>query len=132
MSPDILNKTNDLFYKEEAYSIVGAAMAVHRELGCGFLEAVYHEALLIELKLRDIPFQSEVELPIVYRGHQLKKKYCADIICYDKIVIELKAVNHLDISFQSQVLNYLKATGFKLGLLINFGEESLKYQRIVY
>lgn len=88
--------------------------------------------MLIELKLRSIPHESEVELPIVYKGHRLKKKYCADIICYDKTIVELKAVNNLDSSHQSQVLNYLKATGFKLGLLINFGEESLKYQRIVY
>ena len=127
-----LLQDNNLIYKEEAYKIIGAAMAVHSELGCGFLEAIYHEALLLEFDMQGIPYNSEVELTIEYKGIELKKKYCADIICYDKIIVELKAINTLDSVHESQVLNYLKATNFKLGLLINFGEESLKYKRMVF
>ena len=120
----------DLIYKQEAFKIIGAAMVVHRELGCGFLEAIYHEALLFEFELQEIPYFSEVELAISYKGTELKKKYYADIICYDKILVEIKAVNSLDSSHESQVLNYLKATGYKLGILINFGEQSLTYKRL--
>ncbi len=128
--PDLL-KNKELIYKEDAYKIVGACMAVHRELGCGFLEAVYAEALEMEFEKQNIPFQREVSVIIKYKGKALKKSYIADFICYDKIILELKAVNSLDTVHESQVLNYLKATGFKLGLLVNFGEQSLKYKRIV-
>jgi len=127
---DLLEK-NKLIYKEESYKIIGAAMQVHSELGCGFLESVYHEALLLEFELQKIPYKSEVEINIKYKGIELRKKYYADIICFDKIIVELKACNSLDTSHESQVLNYLKATGYKLGLLINFGEPSLKYKRLV-
>jgi GxxExxY protein len=120
----------DLIYKEEAYKIIGAAMAVHRELGHGFLEAVYQEAFEIELGLQGIPFESEVALPIDYKEIRLKKQYYADFICYNKIIVETKALNGLDTAHESQLLNYLKATGFKLGLLINFGSPSLQYKRM--
>ena len=126
-----LLEQKELVYKEEAYKIVGAAMTVHRELGYGFLEAVYAEALEMELRAQNIPYKREVPISIEYKGKPLKKSYVADFICYDKIIIELKAVNYLESVHEAQVLNYLKATGYKLGILINFGEQSLKYKRIV-
>ena len=121
----------DIIFKEEAYKVIGAAMNVHRELGCGFLEAVYAEALEIEFKDQNIPYKREFPLQIKYKEQPLKKSYVADYICYDKIIVELKATSFLESSNEAQVLNYLKATGFKLGLLINFGEQTLKYKRIV-
>jgi GxxExxY protein len=127
--PDLPNK--NLIYKEESYAIIGAAMAVHNELGPGFLEAIYQEALEIEFQERNIPFTREKLLTVNYKGRTLEKKYNADFVCYNKIIVETKALNCLDTSNQSQVLNYLKATRYKLGILINFGEESLKYKRIV-
>ena len=127
--PDLPNK--NLIYKEESYAIIGAAMAVHNELGPGFLEAIYQEALEIEFQERNIPFTREKLLTVNYKGRTLEKKYYADFVCYNKIIVETKALNCLDTSNQSQVLNYLKATRYKLGILINFGEESLKYKRIV-
>ena len=111
-----------LFYQNESYAIRGAAMKVYNTLGCGFLEAVYQEALEIEFNKLGIPYEREKELEIVYDGVVLNKKYVADFVCYDKIILELKAVKELDDSHRSQVFNYLKATGFKLGLLINFGK----------
>ena len=129
--PNLLNNYPKLIYKQEAYNIFGAAMAVHRELGCGFLDAVYAEALNIEFKKRNIPFYTEVPLTIRYSGKELNKKYYADFVCYNKIIVEIKAVKAFDDIHLAQVFNYLKATGFKLGLLINFGKESLEYQRII-
>ncbi len=120
-----------MIYKDEAFKIIGASMKVHSELGCGFLEQVYQEALEIELKKQNIPFNRESPLTIIYDGVKLNKQYFADFICYDKIILELKAVKELDNIHEAQVFNYLKATGFKLGLLINFGETSLHYKRIV-
>ena len=106
-------------------------MEVHRELGCGFLEAVYHEALALEFIRKDIPFQQEVKLEVSYKGKTLSKFYEADFICYNRIILEIKAINELSGIHESQVINYLKATGFKLGLLINFGAESIEYKRLV-
>ena len=108
-------------------------MQVYNTLGAGFLEAVYQEALEIELSKRDIPFEREKELTITYDGIQLQQTYRADFVCYDKIIVELKAVSELDDAHRAQVHNYLKATGYKLGLLINFcNPDELKYERIVY
>jgi len=123
---------NKLIYKQEAFEIIGAAMEVHTELGNGFLEAVYHEALEIEFLKRGIPYTREAKLKIDYKGIILEKNYTADFTCYDKIIVEIKALSELNTVHESQVLNYLKATGFKLGLLINFGETSLKYKRLVH
>lgn len=120
-----------MIYKEEAYKIVGAAMKVHSQLGCGFLEQVYQEAFEIELKKQNIPFSREAQLSINYDGIELNKKYIADFICYNKIIVELKAVSELTNIHEAQIFNYLKATGFKLGLLINFGDSSLEYKRLV-
>jgi GxxExxY protein len=126
-----VDKTQAIIYKEEAYKVIGAAMKVHQVLGCGFLEAIYSEALEIEFNDQNIPYKREISLNVHYKGQLLNKSYVADYICYNKIIVELKAVNYLESLHDSQVLNYLKATGFKLGLLINFGEQSLKYKRIV-
>jgi GxxExxY protein len=131
-APSPTNQINgSMLYQDESYKIIGAAMKVHRELGCGFLEQVYQEALQIELQKQNIPFEREALLSITYDGVILKKQYVADFKCYDKIIVELKAVKELDNIDEAQVFNYLKATGYKLGLLINFGEPSLAYKRIV-
>ena len=106
-------------------------MEVHRELGCGFLEAVYQEALELEFNARNIPYEREISLLIEYKGERLKKEYVADFVCFDNIIVELKALSELNGVHESQVLNYLKATGFKLGILVNFGEQSLVYKRII-
>ena len=116
-----------MIYKDEAYKVIGAAMKVHSTLGCGFLEQVYQEAFQIELEKQTIPFKREAPLSIEYDGIILNKQYIADFICYNKIIVELKAVKELDNIHEAQVFNYLKATGYKLGLLINFGETSLEY-----
>jgi GxxExxY protein len=113
------------------YAIIGAAMEVHRQLGCGFLEAVYQEALAIELLKQNIPFRREVRLPIHYKDHLLLTAYCADFICFDSVVIELKALAHMSGTEEAQVINYLKATGYEVGLLLNFGARSLQHRRFV-
>ena len=106
-------------------------MEVHKELGCGFLEPVYQEALEIEFKNQGIPYKREKELKIYFKGIELRKRYNADFICYEKIIVEVKALSQLVSDHEAQLLNYLKATGYKLGLLVNFGEKSLKYKRMV-
>jgi GxxExxY protein len=123
----------ELLYKEEVYAIVGAAMEVHRELnGHGFYEAVYQEAMEIELGLRCIPFEPQKELPIMYKGKLLKKKYVADIVCYGKIIVEIKSIECLTSRDEAQVLNDLKATGMRVGVLLNFGDcDGLKWKRLV-
>jgi len=120
-----------MLYKEEVYQIVGAAMEVHRELGAGFLEAVYQEALEKEFIYRKIPYIREQKLVIYYKGEQLSKYYVADFVCYDKIIVELKASQQLTSDNESQMLNYLTATKMRLGLLINFGAKSLEYKRMI-
>ena len=123
--------TKEFLFKDETYKIIGAAMEVHKELGCGFLEAVYHEAMAIEFSIQKIPFKQEQKLEIEYKGHVLSKFYKADFICFDEIVVEIKALSDLSTDHESQILNYLKATGKKVGLLINFGQKSLKYKRFI-
>ena len=106
-------------------------MEVHRELGPGFLEAVYQEALAIEFRKQHIPFEQEKVLSIVYKNIELEKKYVADFVCYDKIVLETKAAKELCDNYRAQTISYLKTTKMKLGLLVNFGEPSLKYERFL-
>lgn len=106
-------------------------MAVHRELGAGFLEPVYQEALGVEFLESEIPFEKEKRLEISYKGNILNKCYFADFVCFGKIIIELKAVEGLLDEHKAQVLNYLKATGFRLGLLVNFGAPSLQHKRVI-
>ncbi len=116
----------------KTYAIIGAAMEVHRVLGCGFLEAVYQEALKLELVERGIPFAIEVDLPITYKGRRLNTTYRADFICYDSVIVELKALDKLGGVEQAQIINYLKATDHPVGLLLNFGATSLDYRRFVF
>ncbi len=106
-------------------------MEVHRELGCGFLEAVYQEALEWEFKQQGIPYLREEPLPIYYKGNLLNKQYVADFISYDSIIVELKALSEFSTQHDAQVLNYLKATGNEIGLLVNFGTTSLEYKRLI-
>ena len=113
------------------FAIIGAAMEVHKQLGCGFLEAVYQEALAFEFAGTSIPFKREVCLPIKYKGRVLVTAYCADFICFDGVVVELKALAHMSGSEEAQVINYLKATGYETGLLLNFGGRSLQHRRFV-
>ena len=121
-----------LIYKQESYQIIGACMEVHNTLGCGFLEAVYQEALAIEFEQRGIPFNQERKLPVFYKGNLLKKEYVADFVCYNKIIVEIKALSQLQPEHWAQTMNYLKITGYQLGLLVNFGTISLDYKRIVF
>ena len=121
----------NLIYKQECYDIIAACMEVHKELGAGFLEPVYQEALENELISQSIPFEREIPLQIKYKRATLNKEYIADFICYNKIIVELKALSNIDTQHEAQVLNYLKATGFSLGLLVNFGAKSLLYKRLV-
>ena len=122
----------EILYRDEAYKIVGCCMQVHGILGAGFLEEVYQEALEKEFIAAGIPYEREARLTIMYRGQPLEKKYFADFVCYGKIIVELKAVVALSDAHCAQVTNYLKATGYKLGLLVNFGNtEGLQYVRRV-
>ena len=116
----------------QTYVLIGAAMEVHRHLGCGFLEAVYQEALAQEFSARDIPFRREVEIPVVYKGKLLGLSYRADFVCYERVIVELKALAKLSGLEEAQILNYLKATGYEVGLLLNFGSKSLEYKRFIF
>jgi GxxExxY protein len=117
---------------EQTHEIIGAAMEVHRQLGPGFLEAVYQEALAVEFSARTVPFVREVELPVYYKGERLTCSYRADFVCYDEVVVELKALKAITGVEEAQLLNYLKATGLGRGLLLNFGSRRLELKRLVY
>ncbi|MFT3785303.1 MAG: GxxExxY protein [Tepidisphaeraceae bacterium] len=122
----------ELIHRDEVYLIVGAAMAVYNELGSGFAEAVYQEALQIELAARGISFAAQVPLRISYRGQMLSSKYFADLVCFGSVIVELKAQRNLEGYEEAQVLNYLKATGLRVAVVINFGDPSeLKWKRYV-
>jgi GxxExxY protein len=114
------------------YAIIGAAMEVHRRLGHGFLEGVYQEALTIELGLQSVPARPQVELPVRYKDQELKTSYKADFICFESIVVEIKAVSELLPAHEAQLINYLKATGLPVGLLINFGNSRLEFRRMIF
>jgi GxxExxY protein len=127
-----MNILKDLIYKEEVYAIVGGCFAVYKDKGCGFLEPVYQECMEIEFDHLKLPAVPQPELELRYRGRTLQQKYRPDFICYGKIVLELKAVSTLVDEHRAQVLNYLNAIGFKLGLLVNFGHHpKLEWERIV-
>lgn len=121
-----------IVFREESYLIMGACFEVYKEKGCGFLESVYHECLDIEFRLQSIPFVTKALLNLEYKGQPLQQKYQPDFMCFEKIVLEIKAVSQLDDIDRAQVHNYLKATGHKLGLLVNFGHHpQVEYERIV-
>ena len=121
----------EILYPEESYKIIGACMTVHNNLGAGFYEAVYQEALEYEFSIQHIPFSKQTKLRIRYNDIQLGKYYKADFVCYDFIILEIKATPMIYDSQKYQLLNYLKATGLEQGMLINFGEKSLNYKRLV-
>ena len=122
----------ELILKEETYAIVGAAIEVHRVLGPGFLKAVYQEALELELQDREIPYVAQQVLSVSYKGRQLNKQYVADVVCFQQIIIELKDLDQLTGREEAQLLNYLKATGLRVGLLVNFGSTGkLEWKRFV-
>ena len=123
----------EIVYKEESYRIMGACFEAYKEMGCGFLEAVYQECLEMEFAAQGIPFVPQAELGLKYKGRVLKQIYVPDFICFDKIILEIKAVTELSDVHRAQVHNYLKSTGFKLGLLVNFGHyPKVEYERIVH
>ena len=123
-------KNMSLIYKNEVYDIIGACFDVYKELSCGLSEPIYQEALEIEFNLRGIPFEREKELVVYYKGRKLRKKYVADFVCYDDIIVELKALDNVTSKEVSQLLNYLHITKYPLGLLVNFGhEDNLEWKR---
>ena len=117
---------------ERTYAIIGAAMEVHKELGCGFLEAVYQEGLEREFTIEQIPFKAQPIIQIRYKGQPLNKTYQPDFVCYEEILVEIKAISGLTGLEEAQLINYLKATGLKIGLLLNFGAKSLEHKRLAY
>lgn len=121
-----------LLYEEDSYRLLGACFEVYKDKGCGFLEAVYQECLGIEFEIQGIPFVPQAKLALSYKGRPLEQTYKPDFICYDRIIIELKAASALDDAHRSQVHHYLKSTGLRLGLLVNFGHyPKLEYERII-
>ena len=123
----------DIVFKDESYAIMGACFEVYKEMGCGFLESVYQECLTLEFGFQDIPFREQAELELSYKQNTLSQKYVPDFICYDKIIVEIKAVKQLDDIHRAQVHNYLKSTCYKLGLLVNFGHHpKVEWERIVH
>lgn len=122
----------NLIYKEEVFDIVGAAIEVHKVLGNGFLEPVYQESLEIEFALRKVPFEAQKRLKLFYKNIELKKEYIPDFVCYEKIIVEIKAIERLTNIEFAQIINYLHTTKFKVGVLINFGSHGkLEWKRFV-
>ena len=126
-----MDATEKIVYKEESFKIIGACMKVHRSLGAGFLESVYHEALEKEFESQKVNFDSRKKLQVFYNEVPLKKYFIADFICFDKIVIEIKAASFLHKDTEAQTINYLKSTNYPVGLLINFGQSSLTWKRFI-
>ena len=120
-----------LLFEEESYNIIGACMKVHKNLGAGFLESIYQEALEKEFDKQQIKYESQKKIHVFYEGIRMKKYFIADFICYDKIVVEIKAASFLHQSTDAQTINYLKSTNYKLGILINFGQSSLVWKRFI-
>lgn len=123
---------SEILFKDESFKIMGAMFEVYNEMGCGFLEPVYQECVELELADQEIPLAAQVQLRLNYKHHVLKSKYVPDAICYEKIVLELKAVKEITDEHRAQVHNYLKATGYRLGIIVNFGHHpKLQSERIV-
>ena len=127
-----LHEVADIILKEESYKIVGVCMEVHRELGMGFKEAVYKDALELEFKAAEIPFTREKSYILRYKGKILPRKYFADFVVFNSIILEVKATPVIINPFVYQTINYLKASGIKLGIIANFGNKSLGYKRVVF
>jgi GxxExxY protein len=124
---------SELLYRDEVYAIVGAAMEVHNQLGAGFAEAVYQQALEIEFGLRGISFERQVRLKVFYKGVELKCEFVADLVGYQKIIAEIKAIKDLTDRDEAQIINYLKATGLRVGVLLNFGNPAkLEWKRFIF
>lgn len=122
----------EIILKDESYKIIGACFEVYNEMGCGFLEAVYQECLEIEFSEQNLPFFSQRPLELKFKDHLLQQKYVPDFVCFEKVIVEIKAVKELCDEHRAQVHNYLHATGYRLGLLVNFGHyPKLQYERIV-
>jgi GxxExxY protein len=123
---------SEFIFKDEGYKILGACFEVYKEKGCGFHEGIYQESLAIEFELQGIPFVEQPQIPVFYKGRQLKKCFVPDFICYDEIIVELKALSQLVDEHRSQVLNYLKATSKPVGYLINFGHHpKILHERMI-
>ena len=132
MNHDTAKKLESVLFRDESYAIQGAVFEVYREMGSGFLEAVYQECLALEFCRRKIPFAAQKDLPLVYKGERLQQIYRPDFVCFDKIIVEIKAAMALAPEHRAQLLNYLKATEFKLGLLVNFGHyPKVQMERLV-
>lgn len=126
-----MDTEGEYLYSEETRKIIGACYEVHNTMGNGFLESVYQEALMIEFYKQNIPYVAEQKLDIWYKEDKLTKFYTADFVCYNKIIIELKAIDAINDDHKGQVINYLKATNFKLGLLLNFGTPKMQIKRLI-
>lgn len=132
MNHETHEKHERMLYKDEVYAIQGAIFEVYREMGCGFLEAVYQECMEKELRRMEIPFATQKELCLAYKGQLLEQRYKPDLICFDKIIVELKAVSELANEHKAQLFNYLKASNLRLGLLVNFGHyPKARIERII-
>ncbi len=123
---------DDFPHKEETYQLLGACFEVYNNMGCGFLESVYQECLEKELSSTGIPFEAQHQIDLVYKGSELKRTFCPDLLCFGKVIVEIKAVKRLNAEHQAQLINYLKACRLEVGLLVNFGSyPQLDYERIV-
>ena len=123
---------SEIIYKDESFRIMGTCFEVYNEKGCGFTEPIYQECLELELEMQQIPFEAQAHLPLSYKGRPLRQRFHPDFVCHEKIILEIKAVSVLTDEHRSQVLNYLNATGYRLGLLVNFGHHGkLEWERIV-
>lgn len=124
-------KDDELLFREEVFRVVGAAMSVANNLGCGFLEAVYQEALEIEFRDSSVPFEAQKAIDIFYKGIPLNKSYVADFLCYGAIIVEIKAIKEIGPLEEAQIINYLKATKKTVGVIINFGGKRMEWKRYV-